>query len=68
MAELHVLAPRDGRTVETTIESAKNDDMVECLIIGTNSDGDFVFLSSGMSNRDGLWLIEKARNWIMNGK
>lgn len=66
MAELHVLAPRDGRTVQTAIESAKQDDMVECLIIGTNSDGDFVFLSSGMSNRDGLWLIEKARDWIMN--
>lgn len=68
MAELHVLAPRDGRTVQTAIESAKQDDMVECLIIGTNSDGDFVFLSSGMSNRDGLWLIEKARDWIMNGE
>jgi len=68
MAELHVLAPRDGRTVETTIESANNDDMVECLIIGTNSEGDFVFFSSGMGNRDGLWLVEKARNWIMQGE
>lgn len=67
-ADLHVLAPRDSRTVETVIESAKQDDMVECLIIGTNADGDFVFRSSGMGNRDGLWLIEKARNWVMNGE
>jgi len=65
MAELHVLAPRDGRTVEVTLEGAAEDGLIECLVIGTDSDGQFVFRSSGMSNRDGLWLIEKAREWVM---
>lgn len=66
-ADLVVLAPRDGRTVENMLEYAKKNNLVECLIIGTDSDGEFVFLSSGMGNRDGLWLIEKAREWVMRG-
>jgi len=65
MAELHVLAPRDSRTVEMTLESVAEDGLIECLVLGTDADGGFVFRSSGMSNRDGLWLIEKAREWVM---
>jgi hypothetical protein len=67
-ADLHVLAPRDNRTVDSTLAGAQEDDLVECLVIGTNSAGDFVFRSSGMGNRDGLWLIEKARDWVMKGE
>lgn len=66
-AELRVLAPRDGRTVDTALEAAQQADLIECLIIGTDSNGDFVFRSSGMGGRDGLWLIEKAREWVMKG-
>ena len=67
-ADLHVLAPRDNRTVESTLEGAREDGMVECLIIGLNSDGEFVFKGSGMGVRDALWLIEKARDWVMKGE
>ena len=67
-AELRVLAPRDGRTVDNMLEAARQDGMIECLIIGTDADGEFVFRSSGMGNRDGLWLIEKAREWVMKGE
>jgi len=66
-ADLHVLAPRDNRTVESTLEGAQSDNMVELLVIGTDANGEFVFRTSGMSNRDGLWLIEKAREWVMRG-
>lgn len=67
-ADLHVLAPRDNRTVETTLDGALEDGMVECLVIGLNSDEEFVFRCSGMSSRDALWLIEKARDWVMKGE
>lgn len=67
-AELRVLAPRDGRTVDNMLEAAQQDGMIECIIIGTDAAGDFVFRSSGMSNRDGLWLIEKARKWVLEGE
>lgn len=66
-ADLHVLAPRDNRTVENTLEGARDDNLVECLIVGTDASGEFVFRCSGMGNRDGLWLIEKAREWVMRG-
>ena len=66
-ADLHVLAPRDNRTVENTLEGAQNDNLVELLAIGTDIDGDFVYRDSGLSRRDALWLIEKAREWVMRG-
>lgn len=62
------LAPRDNRTVKTTLKQAANTNFVECLVIGIDDEGEFVFLSSGMSNRDGLWLAEKAKRWIMEGE
>jgi len=64
-ADLHVLAPRDNRTVESTLEGAQSDNLVELLAIGTDIDGEFVYRDSGLSRRDALWLIEKAREWVM---
>lgn len=62
------LAPRDNRTVKSTLDKAAETNFVECLVIGMDDEGKFVFLSSGMSNRDGLWLAEKAKRWIMEGE
>jgi hypothetical protein len=67
-ADLYALAPRDNRTVESTLEGVRSEDLVECLVIGLDSDGDFVFKGSGMCMRDALWLIEKARDWVMKGE
>lgn len=67
-AELRVLAPRDGRTVNNILESAREDGLIECLIIGTDANGDFVYLDSGIGNRDALWLLEKGRKWVLEGE
>jgi len=67
-ADLHVLAPRDNRTVESALGGAQSDNLVELLAIGTDVDGEFVYRDSGLSRRDALWLIEKAREWVMRGE
>jgi len=64
-AELKVLAPRDGRTTRSTLDMAAECDLAECLVIGTTASGELVFLNSGVSLRDALWLVECARNNIM---
>lgn len=64
-AELRVLAPREGRTVAGILETAASTGMVECIILGTDADGELVFLNSGVSIRDALWLIEAGRDDVM---
>lgn len=67
-AELRILAPRDGRTVDNMLESAQQAGMIECIIIGSDANGEFVYLDSGIGNRDALWLLEKGRNWVLEGE
>lgn len=67
-ADLHVLAPRDNRTVDSTLDGAQQDGLIECLVVGTDANGEFVFRCSGMGNRDALWLLEKGRKWVLEGE
>lgn len=52
--------------VGQALDHQRQDDLQEVLILGFDKNGEFVLRSSRMNKKDGLWLIELARNHILN--
>ena len=48
------------RTVESTLETSKELDMTEIIVLGYDQDGDFVLKTSSMERKDILWLLHIA--------
>lgn len=61
------LGATNTMTVEQALDSAKQADLEEVLIVGYNTDGELVVLSSRMNRRDALWLMECGKDYVMNG-
>lgn len=55
--------------VEQAVDSLQHrkGDLTDVLIIGYDTDGDFFTRSSHMTRAEALWLLEKAREWVLNG-
>lgn len=52
-------------TAEQAINSALGLDFSEVIIIGFDSEGDFLVRSSRMTNADALWLAELLKKYAM---
>jgi len=52
---------------ELLLEKAKEWGLKEVLVIGWAEDGELAVGSSEESKRDLLWLLEKAKRFLLNG-
>lgn len=43
------------------------DDLTEAVIVGFSEKGDFCMYSNEVSRKDTLWLLEKAKQYILEG-
>lgn len=53
---------------EQALNTALQKDFKEVMICGFDNEGNFVSLNSKMSRRDGLWVIENAREFALFGE
>jgi len=66
-AEVIELGGHERMTPEEALSLTLRESPSEVLILFFGHAGDFGVRSSGMSNKDALWLIENARDTILNG-
>lgn len=70
MGEAKVVLLRDsgGAPPNAILEDAKDYDLETVIVIGEPCDGQlFVSTSSGLKNRDMLWLLQQAIQSVLNG-
>lgn len=67
MSKVSKLAPSVNFTVEQTMDSAKQENLVEVMIIGTDEDGDFFVRSSKMDCEHAFFLAKKLENYALTG-
>lgn len=65
MSNIVELGPHCRMTAEEAEEMVKREGHKEVLIIYYDEEGDVGIRSSGMQNKDALWLIEQARLEIL---
>lgn len=70
MKTVHPLPASTTFTPRQALLSALNfsdhDNLQDVLIIGYDADGDLVIRSSRMDRKDALWMVEKARDWVLS--
>jgi hypothetical protein len=49
------------------LQSVLNEDLDDVLVIGYDKSGELIIRSSKMNRADALFMIEKARDWTLNG-
>ncbi len=54
-------------TPEQALHSALKADLTDVMIIGYDQDGELFIRSSKMTRADGLFMVERAREWSMHG-
>lgn len=54
-------------TPEQALHSALKADLTDVMIIGYDEDGELFVRSSKMTRAEGLFMVEKAREWSMHG-
>lgn len=54
-------------TAEQALHSALKADLIDVMVIGYDEDGDLFIRSSKMTRAEGLFMVEKAREWSMYG-
>lgn len=54
-------------TAEQALHSALKADLTDVMVIGYDEDGDLFVRSSKMTRAEGLFMVEKAREWAMYG-
>lgn len=57
--------PSASYTPEMALQSVASHNVSDVLIVGYDQDGDLVVRSSRMSKADALFLLEKAKEWVM---
>ena len=67
MNKISYLRPTTTFTPDQALDSAKNLNQTDVIIIGYDEDGDFFVRSSRMDRKDALWLTERMRFHIFNG-
>lgn len=66
MADIIDLGFGRNRSPEELEQIVRDDGCEEVLVLAYDSEGEFVLRSSGMSNKDALWLLEEAKRKIMD--
>jgi len=54
-------------TPEQALHSALKANLTDVMVIGYNKGGDLFVRSSKMSRAEGLFMVEKAREWSLYG-
>lgn len=54
-------------TAEQALHSALKADLIDVMVIGYDEDGELFVRSSKMTRAEGLFMVEKAREWSMYG-
>lgn len=65
MSEPILFPPSTSFSPSQALDSAKLMDCTDVLIIGRAEDGDLVIRSSKMTTPEGLWLLEKAKQHLL---
>lgn len=52
----------------SALEFAREDNLTDVMVIGYDADGVLIIRSSRMSRADGLFMVEKARQWTLGGE
>ncbi len=61
------LPASENYTPELALQQALKHDLTDVLIVGYDTDRDLVVLSSRMTRAEGLFMVEKAKEWTMYG-
>jgi len=67
MAQIIELGAHERMTVEEALQLTLREKPTEVLVLFFDAEDDFGLRSSIMSRKDALWLIELARQEIMEG-
>lgn len=69
MADIHTLPVSAHLTVEQALDVAKRDfsDAKDVLMIFYDADGELCMRSSHMDRKSALWMLEKAKQWTLDG-
>ena len=66
MSEVAFLPPSESMTVDQALDSVKNSNVDQVIILGYNEDGKLFVRSSKLCRKEALWIIECARNVVLN--
>jgi hypothetical protein len=55
------------QALRSALEFCRNENLTDVLIVGYDADGGLITRSSKITRAEGLFLLEKAKDWIMNG-
>jgi hypothetical protein len=55
-------------TPEQALQVALAEGLQDVMVIGCDSEGHLFAVSNRMTRAEGLWLIERARDWALHGK
>lgn len=67
-ANIIALPATETFTPELALKSALDLDLSDVLVIGYDADGALAIRSSRMSRADALFLLAKAKEWVMEGE
>lgn len=68
MGEIHDLGPHDRMSPEEALQTCIRDiETFQCvLILGWDNDGDLIHRSAGLTRGDANWLVDAAKQDILN--
>jgi len=55
------------QALKSALDMCEDGGLTDVMIIAYDFDGDLFIRSSKMNRSDGLFMVEKARDWCMNG-
>jgi len=64
MGDVVSLGARDNMSVDEALALVGREKFKDILIIGHDQNGGILIRSSGLTNRDTLWLIEQAKRHV----
>lgn len=53
------------QALRSALEFVRGDNLTDVLVIGYDSDGILIIKSSKMSRCDAIFLLEKAKQWVL---
>lgn len=55
------------QALKSALDYCQEGELTDVMIIAYDADGDLFVRSSKMTRADGLFMVEKAREWTMHG-
>lgn len=53
------------QALQSALEFTRTDNITDVLVIGYDNDGVLIIRSSRMSRADALFMLEKAKQWVL---